>query len=354
VRDGDGKENRVTQLTNGRAGRRPTLEDVGARAGVSRALASRVIRGAPGASAQARERVVTAAAELGYRPDTRARLLAQRSSQSLGVVFGMQHAFHAALVDGLYDAAEAGGYELVLSARTPSHDEGRAVETLLDYRCEALILLGSETRSPWLAAVAAGLPVIVVGGRVRDPAIDVIRSADPDGMRQAIDHLVALGHRQIVHVDGGHGLTSADRRRGYRTAMRRHGLAEHGRIIPGGEAEESGAAAAQQILDEGALPTAVVAYNDDCAVGVLDALVRAGVDVPADMSVVGYDDTWIARLSHINLTTVGQNAPRMANLTVERAVARLAGEDVADREVILPPHLIVRGTTGVAQGRAEF
>jgi DNA-binding LacI/PurR family transcriptional regulator len=257
------------------------------------------------------------------------------------------------LVDGLYDAAQAGGYELVLSARTPRHDEARAVETLLDYRCEALILLGPETRSPWLAAVSAGLPVIVVGGRVGDPGIDVVRSADHDGMRQAVEHLVALGHRQIVHVDGGHGVMSADRRRGYRTAMRRHGLAEHGRIIPGGETEESGAAAARHILDGGALPTAVLAYNDDCAVGVLDTFLRAGVDVPADMSVVGYDDTWTARLSHINLTTVGQNAPRMANLTVQRAVATLAGEDVADRELVLPPHLIVRGTTGPAQGRAE-
>jgi DNA-binding LacI/PurR family transcriptional regulator len=343
----------VTQHPAGGAGKRPTLEDVAARAGVSRALVSLVIRGAPGASAATRERVLEAAAELGYRPDTRARLLAQNRSQLLGVVFGMQHAFHAELVDGLYAAAEAAGYEVVLSGLTPSRDERRAVEMLLDYRCEALILLGPETRIPWLAGLAARLPVLLVGYRVRESSVDIIRTADQEGMRQAVDHLVGLGHREIVHIDGGAGLISADRRRGYRTAMRRHGLGEQVRIIPGGKTEEAGAAAARLLQEEASLPTAVLAYNDDSALGVLDAFIRAGVAVPRDVSVVGYDDSWLSRLPHINLTTVGQDAHRMASLAVDRAIARLTGQEVADGELVLPPHLVIRGTTAAASGRAQ-
>jgi len=343
----------VTQHTAARAPKRPTLEDVAARTGMSRALVSLVIRGDPGASAATRERVLKAAAELGYRPDTRARLLAQNRSRLLGVVFGLQHPFHAELVDGLYAAAEAAGYEVVLSGLTPSRDERRAVETLLDYRCEALILLGPETRTPWLAGLAARLPVLVVGYRVRGAAVDIIRTADHEGMRLAVDHLVGLGHQEIVHVDGGPGLISADRRRGYRTAMRRHGLGGHVRVVPGGKTEESGAAAARLLQEQGSLPTAVLAYNDASALGLLDALIRAGVAVPADVSVVGYDDNWLARLPHVNLTTVRQDTHRMASLTVDRAIARLTDQEVADGGLVLPPHLVIRGTTAAAADRLQ-
>jgi DNA-binding LacI/PurR family transcriptional regulator len=338
----------VTKQPGPRAGRRPTLDDVAARAGVSRALASMAMRGIPGASAATGERVRAAAEELGYRPDTRARLLAQQRSRLLGVVFGMQHAFHAELVDGLYAAAEAAGYELILSGLTPSRDERHAVETLLDYRCEALILLGPETPAPWLADLAARLPVLVVGYRVREPSVDSIRTANGDGMRLAVDHLVGLGHRRIVHVDGGQGLVAADRRRGYRGAMRRHGLGDLARVVPGGKTEEAGAGAARLLLAEAPTPTAVLAYNDDCALGLLDACIRAGVAVPADLSVVGYDDSWLSRLPHVNLTTVGQDAHGMASLAVDRAIARLDGQAVADRDLVLAPHLVVRSTTAAA------
>src|ERR671927_1257591 len=124
------------------ASRRPTLADVAARAGVSTALVSIVMRDAPGASVATRERVRRAADELGYRPDSRARLLRSSRSRLLGVVFGVQHPFHGDLVSGLYQAADRVGYELALSAVTPDRDEPRAVGSLLSDRCEALVLLG--------------------------------------------------------------------------------------------------------------------------------------------------------------------------------------------------------------------
>ena len=127
-----------------------------ARAGVSVALVSIVIRDVPGASPESRQRVLQAADELGYRPDARARLLRSNRSRLLGVVFGVQHAFHGDLVGGLYRAADRLGYELALSAVTPDRDEQRAVASLLQDRCEALVLLGPHAPRPTWARSPTG------------------------------------------------------------------------------------------------------------------------------------------------------------------------------------------------------
>jgi DNA-binding LacI/PurR family transcriptional regulator len=321
--------------------RPPTLEDVAARAGVSRALVSIVVRGVPGASDATRQRVLEIADELGYRPDSRARLLAGRRSRLLGVTLALNHPFHADLAEGLYATAEQHGYEVVLSAVTRNRNSRRAIDTLLDYRCAAAILIGSPMREPWLSALAERLPVIVLGQRSRSRAVDVIRTADEAGMLLAVDHLVGLGHRDIVHVDGARGPGSAARRDGYRAAMRRHDLPP--RVVAGGPAERDGAAAARAL--HAAPPTAVLTYNDRCAVGLLDTFIRTGIAVPDAVSVVGYDDSQVARLPYLRLTTVSQDASQLAAHAVRRAIARLDHEAVADRELVLSPHLVVRGTT---------
>jgi DNA-binding LacI/PurR family transcriptional regulator len=327
-------------------GRRTTLADVAARAGVSVPLVSIVMRDAPGASAATRERVRKAAEELGYRPDSRARMLRRSRTQLIGVVFGVQHPFHGDLVSGLYSAADAAGYELALSAVTPGRDERRAVAGLLQDRCEALILLGPSLPTAELADLAAGMPVIVVARPVRSRAVDVVRTDDAAGLHLAVDHLADLGHTRIAHIDGGRAPGAAERRRGYREALDRHGLADHALILPGGLTEDDGAAAAHGLLAATPRPTAVTVFNDRCATGVLDVLRRGGVPVPGGMSVVGFDDSSLARLSHVALTTVAQDAERITALAVARAVARLDGHAGADeREQVIPPHLVPRSTT---------
>ncbi|HET9557632.1 MAG TPA: LacI family DNA-binding transcriptional regulator, partial [Actinomycetota bacterium] len=204
--------------------RRPRLEDVAARVGMSPASVSMVLSNAPGPSAATRERVLAAAAELGYRPDRTASLLARRRTHLVGVQMVVGSAFHAELVEDLYEAAERQGYDVVLSAVTRTRDERRATETLVDFRCEALILLGPVAPAAQLAALGRQLPVVVIGRRVDGGGVDVVRSADADGVGQAVDHLAGLGHRAIAYVDGGRGTIASDRRRGYRTAMRRHRL----------------------------------------------------------------------------------------------------------------------------------
>jgi DNA-binding LacI/PurR family transcriptional regulator len=258
----------------------------------------------------------------------------------------VRNTFHAELVTDLDAAATGLGYDLVLSTLTPARDERRAAEILLDFRCEALILLGPDEPAGWLNALGSELPVVVVGRRVPSAAVDVVRAADDRGVAQAVSHLAGLGHRDIAFVDGGSGTIAADRRRGYRQAMRRRGFAGHLRIIPGDHTEEAGTRAAAALTAGENLPTAVITSNDRCAVGLLDALSRLGVAVPGAVSVVGYDDSALARLAHVDLTSVSQDARGQAGQAVALAVERLENGRAAPREVVLTPHLVVRGTTG--------
>ncbi len=341
-------------------GRRPRLEDVAAEVGVSTASVSLVLRGVPGPSAATRERVLEAAARLGYRPDRTASLLARRRSRLVGVMMDVRSPFQAELVEDLHEAADRLGYDVVLSTITRSRDERRAVETLVDSRCEALVLLGPDAPAADLAALDRQLPVVVVGRPVgtRPSAggvdglgvdglgVDVVRVADDDGVGLAVAHLAELGHRAVTYLDGGRGTIAASRRRGYTAAMRRCGFAPS--TIPGERTEESGTRAARALLAAGALPTAVLAYNDRAAVGLLDAFARAGVAVPGAVSVVGYDDSPLARLAHVDLTTVSQNPPLQAEHALAAVVERLDGGRTAHREVVLPARLVVRGTTGPA------
>jgi DNA-binding LacI/PurR family transcriptional regulator len=324
-------------------GRRPRLSDVAARAGVSAGLVSLVLRRQPGPSEQTRGRVLDAARELGYRADRTASLLARRRSQHLGVVMDVRNTFHAELVADIDAAATQRGYDLVLSALTPTRDERTATEILLDFRCEGLILIGPEDRAGWLSALGQELPVVAIGRRLRSASVDVVRAADDLGVAEAVAHLASLGHRDIAFVDGGRGTIAADRRRGYRQAMSRHGLAGQVRVIPGDHTEEAGVRAAPALLD--GPTTAVIASNDRCAVGLLDRLARLGVSVPGSMSVVGYDDSMLARLGHVDLTTVSQDAPRQADEAVTLLAERLDDGRAEPREVVLPPRLVLRSTT---------
>jgi DNA-binding LacI/PurR family transcriptional regulator len=358
----DHGQSSVTENEARRVGRRrPRLADVAARAGVSPGLVSLVLRSQPGPSAATRERVLAVARDLGYRADRTASLLARRRSRHLGVLMDVRNTFHADLVTHLDAAATSLGYDLVLSTLTPTRDERRAVETLLDFRCEALILLGPEVPAARLNALGTELPVVVIGRRVQSAAVDVVRAADDQGVAQSVGHLAGLGHRDIAFVDGGRGTIAADRRRGYRQAMRELGLSSHIRIIPGDHTEEAGIGAAAELLREPPMagpvagdrapPTAVVASNDRCAVGLLDALARRGVLVPDALSVAGYDDSALARLAHVDLTSVSQDAPRQAREAVALAVDRLEAGRTTARELVLPPRLVIRSTTGLRASR---
>lgn len=324
--------------------RRVTLEDVAKRADVSRALVSIVMRDATGASAATRARVWAAARELGYRPDVRARSLASQKSRMIGVMFGVDiGVFQFDLLEGLYAAAEEHGHSLVLTPLSRGRDEHAAAQSLDDFRFDALIMLGPTTGMPLLAG---RVPLVVVGWHVDHSAVDVVRTSDEDGMSLAVNHLVELGHRRIAHLDGGGDSIIADsRREGYARAMRVRGLGADIRVVSGGQSQLDGQRAARHLLSQGDLPTALVAYNDDTAVAAMGLFAQAGVELPAQMSITGWDDSEAAALSPIGLTSVAQDPARMARAAVDRILARIEGRRIEMREIVLKPELRVRAST---------
>lgn len=365
----------------------PTMEDVATRAGVSRALVSIVFRELPGASPANRERVKRAAAEIGFRPDRRASLLGRKRTNLLGVAFGVGHEFHAELIAALYVAAAEQGLEVVLSGITDDRSEEQAVTELLAFRCDALVLLGPTLGAEALETIAATTPVVTLASAVQAPGVEVVRTDDELGARLATDHLLGLGHRAIVHLDGRRAPGGPERRRGFLAAMRSAGLPDTAFLYPGGLTEEDGVAAARLYLAERAadrdqqgdpVPTAVFAFNDRCAIGFLATVRDAGLRVPADVSLVGYDDSRIARASWTRLTTVAQDIGVLARGAVARARTRIqpypaqppnpdpdpatnpnpdpaTNPDTDDRAhgpLLVPPGLVIRDTASVpAAGR---
>jgi DNA-binding LacI/PurR family transcriptional regulator len=331
------------------------MEHVAARAGVSRALVSIVFRGVAGASQATRERVLAAARELDYRPDTRASRLGRSRTRTLGVTFSVGHAFHGDLLESLYTHADAAAYELVLSGVTPSRSEEAAVETLLAERCEGIILLGSSQGTTQLEHLAARVPVVSVLRPVPSGGVGVVRTDDAAGLRLSVEHLRSLGHRRIALLDGGRAAGAAERRRGYRATMRRSpALTET--VLPGGATELEGAEAAYAFLRLGARerPTAVAAFNDRCAIGFVDVVRQAGLGVPEDVSVVGFDDITEAGYPHVALTTVHQDAERLGAETVRALADRLDGASASEpTAVVIEPALVVRASTARRSSRAR-
>lgn len=323
---------------------RPTLEDVARHAGVSRALVSIVVRDAPGASAATRERVLRSADLLGYRPDTVARRLSSRSTGILGVVFSIGRSFHTELVEHLY--RECGDFDLVLSAMAGVRSERVALDALLDQRPEAVVVIGGSLPGEALARAARTTPVVVALREVRDARVDSVRTDEAAGIRAAMEHLTALGHRGIAHVDGGAAPGARARRRAYESFVEGTPGTRQARVLPGGTTEQDGRRAASALLAEGlGDTTALSVFNDRSALGLLDHLQRAGTRVPAELSVVGFDDIRASSYEHIGLTTVRQDGAEIARRLVAAAQRRIADRAAAPSRDVIAPRLVVRSTT---------
>ena len=320
-------------------------------AGVSRALVSLVMRGSPRVSDESRQRVTDAAAKLGYRPNLMARNLAARKTMTIGVLLNDLHnPWFAEVTDGIHAAAERHGYQLILaSGRRSPRLESRAVDTFLASRVDGVIVAGCRMPVARLEAVAGEVALVSVGRAFASSDIGTVNTDDGYGARLAVEHLYELGHHRIAHIDGGKGAGAAPRRTGYLRTMRMLGLAETSLVISGDFTEEAGAHGVERMLRGAALPTAIFTANDLSAVGAIDAIERGGLAVPDDIAVVGFDNTSLAALNHIGLTTIDQPRREMGF-----AAATMLIDAINDRgeltDVLMSPSLVVRRTTAQCSG----
>lgn len=316
---------------------------------MSKSLVSLVMRGSSSVSEGRREAVLKAARELGYRPNELARGLVQRRTQTIGVLLSDLHnPFFAEAVDGIKDEAGSSSYGTLLGTgnRDPER-EVEAIRTLLERQTDGIVLLSPRISTDYLNEVAASTPTVLVGrrGEAGERSLDCVVNDDFAGAVIAVEHLVELGHRRVAHVSGGAGAGAADRLRGYEHAMSRLGLERHVFVAPGEYTEKGGYEGARRVLAERPRPTAIFAANDLAALGVLTALKEAGLSVPEDVSLVGYDNTYLAALGSISLTSVDQPRHEMGVLAARLLLERIESGRAEARLEVLKPHLVARSTS---------
>lgn len=326
----------------------PTMGDVARHLGVSRQLVSLVMRDAPGPSASSRKRILAAADELGYRPNASARLLRQRRTRLIGAMFVLRNPFEVRFVERFVERATEEGFGVVLGAHSDERPTDVVVSDLMAQRVEALIAFNPDPASPALQDALERLPVVWLGEKSPEARADNVRVDEVTGLRFAVEHLVELGHRDIAYVGGYPGIVGRDRADAYRGAMASAGLGDRVEVISGDFGEEDGAAAAREIAARpvSERPTAILSCSDLSAVGLLAAFARAGVSVPDDVSVVGFDDSYVCALSYNDLTSVRQDVEATVEAALHTIVVRLAEPATAPHDVLTPTLLVMRGSTG--------
>ena len=324
--------------------RPPTIIDVAARAGVSKSLVSMVMRDDPGVSDARRSAVLAAAAELGYRPNRAAAILAGTRTRTIGVVVDdFRNPWYVPMLDGVREALAPHGLRLTLAdTRANAHLDSSPFDDLVSLRVDGVVLAAEGFPD---LVVPADTPVVVAGERTEVPGgLDVVASDEAAGGRLAADHLIGLGHRRIVHVTGSGG-PAAVRRAATVARMAESGI-EPLVVGAGPTSEQTGYQATRRALEERPDLTAVFAANDVMAMGAIAAVLEAGLRVPEDVSVVGNDETPLAASPLLRLTTVDPHNDEVGRLAANRLVELIgAAERPEPTRALVPPSLVVRSTT---------
>lgn len=328
---------------------RVTLEDVAARAGVSRATASRVVNRSARVSEEARRAVEAAVAELGYAPNRAARSLVTRRRDAVGLVVAESETrlfaepFFAGLVRGVSTALRRTRTPLVLSSVPPDEPVEATVRYLASH-VDGVLLASLRSEDPLLVRLErAGVPLVLIG---RPPAAERrvhVDADNHDGAARAVSHLLARGRRRIATVSGPRELASGgDRLDGYRAALEQAGLVpDEGLVAEGDFSAESGRRATRTLLARRPDLDAVFAASDLMALAAIEVLERSGHRVPRDVAVVGFDDSVLAGTSRPPLTSVHQPVEELGDTAVERLRTVMAGGPVP-AATVLPTRLVVR------------
>lgn len=325
-----------------------TIHDVAARAGVSVATVSRVLNGKQLVREETARHVLSVAKSLRYVPNVAARSLSIRRSQTIGVVLPDVHGeFFSEVIRGIDLAARHAGYHILVSGSHSDQKEMLAVLGAMHGRVDGLVVMAPDSTSSSLRELLSpGLPLVLLNST--DEGHDAIRIDNFGGARAMMGHLLGLGHTRIAFIRGpDHNADARERLRGYRRAMRTvPGMAPRSLEVEGNFTEQSGYLAAQRLVRTETRPTAIFAANDSMAVGALSALADQRIAVPAEMTVVGFDDIPIARYVAPPLTTV-----RVDIAELGRRAFALLGEAIGEsqhhwRQEFISTVLVVRKSSG--------
>jgi LacI family transcriptional regulator len=335
------------------AGRRVTIVDVARLAGVSTTAVSKVLRNAYGASPQMQTKVRAAIEELGYRPSASARGL-RGQTYTIGVMLPeIRNPFFADVLDGVNEHLNGTDYQLLMAqCCNDERGEARVTDAMIDRSMDGVILIAPVSSRRHLQSVARIVPTVVIGRHGNSPDYDTVTDDDFTGAGLVVAHLAELGHRRIAHIEHHetdlvrlNEMPNAVRADGYRHAMHAHGLGDQIDIASTTYTQQGGYLGARQLLARDERPTAIFAGADIVAMGVLDALTEAGLSVPDDISVAGYDDTTFAAFGPISLTTVDQAGHQMGVNAARMLLDRIADPVRPTAQVKLSPSLVTRRTT---------
>ena len=321
-----------------------TIRDVARRAQVSIASVSRALNGLGNVRQETRERVMAAAAELGYVPHAGARSLSLARAHAVGVVLPDLHGeFFSEFVRGMDREASRRGYVLLLSNIHDESEQATHALRAMRGRVDGLIVMAPHLSAAMLqSALPPTLPSLFINGPEEIDDRPTVRLDNLAAMEAMIAHLVAGGRTRILHIAGPEGNVDArERVDGYRAAMAHHGLEPV--VLTGDFSEEAGETAARAIIDNAIPCDAVFAANDMMALGCLQALRNAGIDVPGEIAVAGFDDVPLAR--YLGLTTVRVRIAEMGARAVLRLIDILEGGPTDERAERHSAELVVRGTT---------
>lgn len=334
------------------------MSDIAKRVGTSVAAVSVTLNGAKSTtlrvSDDTRKRIFEVAEELRYKRNPMAGALATGRTQVLGLMLPSQDAyaahdpFYSLVTTGVTACASTHGYNVMLYSAT-SEEEGDRAASMIDKRVDGLVLVSPPRGTPIFAECQRqGIPVASILGEPEEGPLQ-IRSDDYQGGLIATRHLVSLGHRRIVHLKGrDHIATTEPRLRGYLDALKEAGITpESGWVLPGDFNRETGRESTAHLLQQPNRPTAIFAANDLSAHGALEAIRDAGLKVPVDVAVVGYDDTWYATVTRPALTSVRMHIEELGRKAADLLIRFLEGEPPArDSEIIVPVSLTIRESCG--------
>ncbi len=323
-----------------------TIRDVAAKAGVSVATVSRVFNHKGPIREDTIRRVMDVAGELQYVPHAGARSLSTRSTHTIGVVLPDLHGeFFSEVIRGIDLAARQHGYHLLLSGSHSDRDEMRAVVHAVRGLVDGLIVMSPDLEpSALLADLPKGIDVVMLNSRVDGRASITVDNSG--GAREVVRHLRGLGHQRIAFIAGPpHNADAEQRRRGFRTETRSAGIETV--ELPGDFTEATGHEAGQKIAALRPRPSAVFAANDSMALGALSAFREAGLRVPEDIALVGFDDIPIARFLTPPLTTVRVEIAELGRRAVGHVISALEnGGDGAGKRDVIKTTLVVRESCG--------